>query len=241
MQIYITRNGQQLGPYSIDDVRSQLTKGALQSSDLAWHEGVTDWQPLHLMPEFSGVMPPAQIVKTSGLAIASLVLGLCSLLCGVFTSIPAVICGHISLSRIKESAGALTGRGMAIAGLVIGYIFIAVMVVALLAAIAIPSLMRARKTAQASACKTDIALVYCAIEQWAAEKDKRTGDTPAWSDLKPYLNETSRLGLSATCTDSLGNAITIPPVGSTPKVPAATWTALSDVQGEDLWSPYDHE
>jgi hypothetical protein len=54
--------------------------------------------------------------KTSGFAIASLVLGL------VGGSLLAVIFGHIALRRIKRSWGLLTGRGMAIAGLVLGYI-----------------------------------------------------------------------------------------------------------------------
>ena len=101
--------------------------------------------------------------------------------------------------------------------------------------------MRARKTSQATACKNDIVLVDHAIQQWAAEKNKATGATPAWSDIQPYMNETSRLGLSTTCTDTLGSTITISAVGTAIKVPAATWTALSDVQGVEFWSPYDHE
>ena len=64
---------------------------------------------------------------TSAMAIASFVLGLLSPLlliaCGlsIFTSILAVILGHVSLSRIKRSTGALEGRWMAITGLTIGY------------------------------------------------------------------------------------------------------------------------
>ena len=58
--------------------------------------------------------------RTSGLAIASLVLGIV----WVFWlgSILAVIFGHVALSQIKRSMGALTGRGMAIAGLILGYL-----------------------------------------------------------------------------------------------------------------------
>ena len=43
-------------------------------------------------------------------------------------SILAVIFGHVALSQIKRSMGALTGRGMAIAGLVLGYLGIATLV-----------------------------------------------------------------------------------------------------------------
>jgi len=56
-------------------------------------------------------------------AIWSFVLSLLSFLCfGPLTGIPAIICGHISVSNINQSQGTLTGKGLAIAGLVIGYL-----------------------------------------------------------------------------------------------------------------------
>ena len=62
---------------------------------------------------------------SSGLAIASLVCGICGLFVfGPLTGIPAVITGHIALSKIKKSGGIIHGRGMAIAGLILGYISI---------------------------------------------------------------------------------------------------------------------
>jgi len=71
---------------------------------------------------------------TSGAAIASLVLGIISLVTCALTAIPAVICGHIGLSAIKQ--GQFEGRGMAIAGLVMGYLTIAFWTVLLLLVIA---------------------------------------------------------------------------------------------------------
>jgi len=78
----------------------------------------------------SGTIPPhlenSTHPKTSALAIWSLVLGILSLVCfTIFTAIPGVICGHKALSRIKRSNGTLTGQGLAIAGLVTGYMGIA--------------------------------------------------------------------------------------------------------------------
>ena len=67
---------------------------------------------------------PVQPVRTSGLAIASLVLSLL----GPVGCIPAVICGHIALSQIRKSTG-LSGRGLALAGVIIGYIMLGVSVV----------------------------------------------------------------------------------------------------------------
>ena len=56
-------------------------------------------------------------------AIWSLILAVLSFTCGwLFTAIPAVICGHIARAKIRKSDGALGGRGIATAGLVLGYI-----------------------------------------------------------------------------------------------------------------------
>jgi hypothetical protein len=55
--------------------------------------------------------------------------------------------GHLSLSDIKRSAGALAGRGMAVAGLVLGYAGLAVLPILIIAAIAIPNLLRAKMAA----------------------------------------------------------------------------------------------
>jgi Domain of unknown function (DUF4190) len=58
--------------------------------------------------------------KKKALAIASLV---CAILGGYASTltIPAIICGHLALSNIKKDPEQYSGRGLAIAGLVIGY------------------------------------------------------------------------------------------------------------------------
>ncbi len=64
--------------------------------------------------------------ETSGKAIFSLISGI--LLIILPLSFAAVIFGHLSLSEIRKSGGRLTGRGLAIAGLVLGYTGVAVIV-----------------------------------------------------------------------------------------------------------------
>jgi len=56
-------------------------------------------------------------VRTCGLAVASLVLSLLGPLC----CIPAVICGHLALRKITKTP-ALGGRGLALAGTIVGYV-----------------------------------------------------------------------------------------------------------------------
>ena len=49
MQIFIDRSGQQFGPYSVDECLSFLSDERLLDNDLAWREGMTQWQPLHVV------------------------------------------------------------------------------------------------------------------------------------------------------------------------------------------------
>ena len=72
---------------------------------------------------------PATILlqqKTSSLAVVSLILGVVGMvgMCciPVVFSIAAIICGHIACSQINREPAALSGKGMAITGLILGYI-----------------------------------------------------------------------------------------------------------------------
>ncbi len=111
-------------------------------------------QPPQYQPQ-AQTYRPYQPPKTDGGAITSMVLGIASFaLCLSFlTGIPAIILGHISLSRIKKSMGRLKGEGMALTGLILGYISLPFILI--IAAIAIPNLLRARISAnEASAAST---------------------------------------------------------------------------------------
>jgi hypothetical protein len=140
------------------------------------------------IPPIATNIPP----KTSALAIWSLVLGILSLACfTIFAAIPGVICGHKALSKIKHSSGALTGQGLAIAGLVTGYLGIAwaVFMIPLMMAIAIPNFVKARETAQMNACINNLRQIDAAKQEWALEKGKSPGDVPTVADLVPYLKD----------------------------------------------------
>jgi Domain of unknown function (DUF4190) len=78
---------------------------------------------------------------TSGLAIASLVAGIISI-CGGLTSIVAIICGHLALAKVRRNP-ALAGRGLAIAGVTLGYSLLGIWVV-LFAAGGLSALSEAR-------------------------------------------------------------------------------------------------
>ena len=108
--------------------------------------------------------------KTSAQAIWSLVLGILSFLCfGLFTGIPAVICGHVARSNIRKSQGALTGGGMALAGLILGYIGIVVTTLGILAAIAIPNFMAYREKAFCSKVESEANHTVAAIADYFSD------------------------------------------------------------------------
>ena len=68
-----------------------------------------------------------QPVRTSGLAIASIVLALAL---GPFGILPAIICGHVALRKIERDPS-LTGRGLALAGVILGYSILGLTIVIL--------------------------------------------------------------------------------------------------------------
>ena len=120
-------------------------------------------------------------------------------------------------------------------------IMIVVAIIALLASVAVPSFLRARKRSQATAVKNDLRLVDAAVDQYAIESNKQAGTQPSLDDIAKYLKTGTRLQQSAvngSLTDQLGNVITVPTVDGSPKIPAATNTALSDVADAAFWTPY---
>ena len=140
--------------------------------------------------------PPTLQTKNAGIAVASLILGICSFLClGPLTGIPAIICGHVAQSRIRKSGGTLGGNGFALAGLIMGYVNLAMMVfvVPMLMAIAIPNFVKARTTAQKNTCVSNLRQLEGAKEQWALENKKEEGDTVTMNDLvgmEKYIQNT---------------------------------------------------
>jgi uncharacterized protein DUF4190 len=68
--------------------------------------------------------------QTNGLAIASLVLGIVWL--GGFGSILALVFGYIGKGQIDGSGGTQSGRGLAVAGIVLGWIGVAFNVLGIL-------------------------------------------------------------------------------------------------------------
>ena len=90
-------------------------------------------------------------------------------------------------------------------------IMIVVAIIGLLAAIAIPNFVKARKTAQKNACINNLRQIDGAKEQWALENKATTGATPADADLygtDKYIKQAPSCPGGGTYT--IGNLATKP-------------------------------
>ncbi len=149
MEIFIQHHGQQTGPFSLQQIQSGYVSGLYHHSDLIWHQGIDNWLPLSTLLNNNPTAitnPHAVIPQSSGLALASMILGVSSFAC-LITSIPAIICGHIASSQIKRSDGRITGSGLALAGLITGYLGIGITLIAVIAGLTMPLVMLQQKKA----------------------------------------------------------------------------------------------
>jgi hypothetical protein len=145
---YYSRDNAQQGPVSDLEIRNLITTRQITEETIIWREGMEGWLPLKDVQDFQSAaadsatapdtaaplttpqstsgIAPGTAATTDGLAIASLVCGILSIVfCGFFTGIPAVICGHKSLAKIKANPSMVGGKVLAIIGLVTGYLSIA--------------------------------------------------------------------------------------------------------------------
>src|SRR4051812_2859536 len=83
-------------------------------------------------------------VRTSGKAIWSLVLGIGSFFCSLFAAIPAIVLGVLALNDIARGGGRLSGRGMAITGIVLGSVVSVLAAIGMALLLLLPAVQAAR-------------------------------------------------------------------------------------------------
>ena len=124
------------------------------------------------------------------------------------------------------------------AGFTLVEIMIVVAIIALLAAIAVPGFLRARKRSQASKILNDLRMIDAAVDQYAIETTKTTGATVEVTDWTNYVKKDTML--YSTGKDMFGNDYGSQTVDTLPKLSSSAWDALSDVADDTFWSPYGH-
>lgn len=143
----VTTDGQQFGPISESQIIQWIQDDRVKPGSKVWRKGMADWMPCDVMQPFMsycrkpqrvgaphadhGIHQPSSPVRTSGKAIASLVLGIVGLMLpffGIIAGLLGLIFGAVAM---KETASdpRLQGRGMAIAGLVMGVVGVSLWVI----------------------------------------------------------------------------------------------------------------
>ncbi len=152
--------------------------------------------------------PPGVGVKTSGLAIAALVLGILSIFTLGLTTIPAIILGIISLVRIEKSGGKLTGRGFAIGGIVVPVLVSFVIFLLLM-----PALARVREIASRMVCGANLSGIGKAMLIYSNDYDdelpRAGGRNSRWSNRIPDWRANNRYQAYGLQTDGSGGQATI--------------------------------
>lgn len=128
-------------------------------------------------------------------------------------------------------------------------IMIVVAIIALLASIAVPSFLRARKRSQATRIKDEARLVDGAVDQYAIEYNLKPGDDIDAESLESYFKNGTRLQTKAAAGEIVdlfdrgynsgsntdGSTFV---VDSTVTVHSQTKDDLSDVLDGSFWDPY---
>ena len=179
-------DGKEYGPVNLDQMRKWIAEGRVnaqtrvqESSSAEW-KNAADYLELGLAPAASSDIPgsPASITPTgqpakqqNGLAITSLVLGVLGMICfGPVTGIPAIICGHMARSRARRAPAQFGGAGLALAGLILGYVS-NVFIVAILAALLLPALSNAKGKAETISCINNMKMIGLSFRTWAIDNE----------------------------------------------------------------------
>jgi len=188
MNIFLIQNQSQTGPHTVDEVRSLIASGEITAASPAWYPGLGDWITVAELPEAKNIFAhfqqqstpsprleesqqqstqarPSSAPARSGLAIASMITGIASILGWALTAIPAIIMGHIARRRIKNSDGHLQGSGMALTGLICGYFFLIASTLLLVGAIP-AGMSAAKEAAHRTAAKNDVTQIVTAIKSF---------------------------------------------------------------------------
>lgn len=217
----IGEDGKEYGPVTLDQLQQWIAQGRVRPKTRCKADGAGQWSTAAEIPEVaqmlsggkrSGTAPglPAGQKPKKGLAWASLIFGVSSLSClPVVGAIPAIICGHIAKGRVKRAPGTYQGAGLALAGLVLGYLSVIGVLLSL------PFLVKEVKKSQVIDCKGNLQALSVALQSWAMDHDNKFPfqvSTNEGGSLEWVKSEKDGDGNSSRHFTALGQALETPKV-----------------------------
>jgi prepilin-type processing-associated H-X9-DG protein len=188
-------DGKEYGPVNGELLRQWITEGRANAHTKVKPEGSADWQTLASVPEFEPAfaaspgapspLPTTPVeVKTSGMAITSLVLGVLGF-CGI-TAVVGLILGIVALVKINRSGGRLSGKGLAIGGICVSGFMLLLMVFMLVSSLfmplTLPALAQAKQKAQAINCVNNLKQLGLAVRIYANDHNDQFPPAATWCD-----------------------------------------------------------
>ena len=182
-----------------------------------------------------------------------MVMGILGVTClWIIAGIPAIILGFMAQREIKKSAGRIKGSGMAIAGIVLGFISLLFAVIPLMMlVIAVPNFLEAQVRSKVYRAKADMRSLATALDSyyidcsyypaWAEYEKSANGSMPSDSDafLMPSFRvwaEPREVKTFMMLTTPVAYITQFPP-DPFADVPGATYCYYSDNSGWILVSP----
>jgi prepilin-type processing-associated H-X9-DG protein len=219
------------GPVSSEQIQQWITLGRVNAQTKTQLNG-GEWKPLGDFPEFAAVfgsnvpplsgppplsqtLTPAQPTKTSGLAIASLVLGILGFFsCGI-TALIGLILGIASMRQVRRSNGTIGGGGIALAGTIVSAVFL-LLIPGFMAAMLLPALSTAKQRAQSIQCVNNLKQLSLAARIYAGDNGEHFPTATNWCDaLKPFVGDSARVYkcAAADSTDTCDYGINVQVAG----------------------------
>lgn len=207
----IDDNLQPSAPVSAAQMVQWITEGHIHAQTQVRAEGEPEWKALIEFPEFAGSLgapgappavppnvagtaptaPPAP-ARMSGLAIASLVLGILGFCSGGLTAVVGLVLGILAMVKIRKSHGALRGFGLAVAGTAVSAVLM--LLVPVMLGLFLPALAKAQTRATSVMCMNNLKQLALGAMMYAGDNKERFPAATNWADaLKTYVGGSEKV------------------------------------------------